>query len=288
MVELSGKKYGIDISGNKGRIIARTYSDGRELIDTIIDVDPDKLNTIMLDADSDIYFSVVEKDAIIKTVRIPRNATINIDDAAGFEMAESLLGHEEKYFIESYSLNYPEQRLAVAYNKEMINKSVSFFQDVLRRPSGFKLRSLAMADAYLKYCRKEGGRLICLLDVGPSEISYCFLMDDRPVSVGLVEDCNYDESTGSDAADALSESLILDLITMIFYQLAAIRNGSRSLPLSRIVLTGSCASEGTALRIEEKCGIKSVLASLNKELFSSKVEDKTAKYLVSLGLTVND
>lgn len=288
MVELGGRKYGIDISGGKVRIIARTHADGRELIDSVNEIDPGKLNSVVFDAESDIYFSVIEKDAIIKTVSVPQDASIDIDDAARFEMAESLPGHEEKYFIESYSLNYPERRLAVAYNKELIKRKVSFFRDNLRQPSGFKLRSLAMADAYLKFCRKEGGRLICLLDVGSSEVSYCFLMDGRPVSVGMVEDPNGSQRVNSNSVKGCRESLITDLMTVLFYQLASIRNGSSSLPLSRIVLTGRFASGETAATIEKKSGIKTVPVQMNKELFSSGADDMMAEYLVSIGLTVNN
>ena len=79
MVKLKSEKYGIDINGSNLYIACRTYDGGREQITDLFERDSDDLIGDLIKPETDFYFSVSEKNAIIKRVKINDNGLLDPD-----------------------------------------------------------------------------------------------------------------------------------------------------------------------------------------------------------------
>ncbi|RKX31131.1 MAG: hypothetical protein DRP46_03975 [Candidatus Zixiibacteriota bacterium] len=281
MVELHSRKYGAELYGNRIRLVGMTSSTGRNIVDMLIDLPADHIGQQKIDHSGRMYLAVPERDAIIKHVRISADRSLDPDKLAQFELIASLLDEQDRYYLESYEINSGRERLAIAYNRREIDKKLEFLQNCLIRPSGFRLRSWAMAAGYKNYCRKNGGRLICLLDITDNRASYCFIEDDRPIHLGAVI------SNAAISDTASSKNFLLDIIATIQYQLLTYERLSQSVPLSVIIISGNRSDQSLADGIEKGLGIKTVLPEMKTELFSGDVLPEAHKYLVGLGLTVD-
>jgi hypothetical protein len=283
LVELRKRRYGIDLLSDTVCIIGRVYSAGRSAVDSIVRIDSDALTDGLLEDEGDLYFSVWEKDAIIKQVKIPRDQGIDPDKLVQFEMACSLLDGEDHYYMESYELESISERLAIAYNRSLIEREILSLERRMRKPSGFRLRSLAMASGYLDYCHKEGGNLICLIDIWEKGASYCFLKNNRVVSIGMIT--NGDGRDGED--NNPTRKFIIDITATLQYKMTAMNEGGMTPPLSLIILTGRLADLTVAAQIEECTGIRTVMPRLRKDLFTDETFSAGANCLVGLGLTAD-
>lgn len=284
MVDLRNRKYGVDISDGMMRIVGRSYSAGRVLIDRIVEIGIDRPEKEILGPESELYLAISERDSIIKMVTIPTDRSLDSDKVAQFELMAALLDGPEKYYLETYATNGAAERLAVAYNRGQVDRRLHFVEEKLIKPRGFKLRSLAMAAGYLNYCRPEGGKFLCLVDISGRSASYCFLRDNCAVDVGIVG--NDSDITNGNGGD--TKALVLDLLATIRFKLAGINRASQSLPLSRILITGASAGTDLAANIETALHVSTSLPQPRKELFSPEAILSAEKNLVGLGLTISD
>jgi len=283
VVKFADKKYGLDQVAGKIRLAGRTSSAGRITIDTIADIDPEDFNGDLIDSEGDFYFSVPEKDAIIKWVIIPSEGNLDPLKLIQFELASSLPDSENKYYFDSHNSGSAKNNLAIAYNRNSIEQKISSLQRIVPKPSGFRLRSLAMASAYDNYCYHESGKLVCLLDISDRQSSYCFLRNNQPLLIGGLENSTDTENKNNDGLDRF----IIDLIATLQYALSEISGAGYSIPLSSIIISGPLADSEMVTKIEKSMNVKSGPPRLKKELFAPEIFPKAGNYLVSLGLTVD-
>ncbi|PKK83332.1 MAG: hypothetical protein CVT49_09015 [candidate division Zixibacteria bacterium HGW-Zixibacteria-1] len=281
MVELSGRKYGAEIYDDRIRLVGVSTSAGRKTVDMLMDISTDGIATQSLDAGGSLYMAVSENSAIIKRVKISPDRSLDPDKLAQFELVASLLDDQIRYYLESFEINSGRERLAVAYKRSEIDSKLDFFRDHFIKPSGFQLRSWAMAAGYTHYCRPGGGRLICLIDITDSLASYCFVENGRPIHLGAV----ISNAGINDSDPGRSKAFLLDIIATIQYQMLTYDKLSQSVPLSVIIITGKRCNQELAVGIEKGLGIKTVLPEMRKELFAPEVFPESHKYLVGLGLT---
>jgi hypothetical protein len=272
-------KYGLDLYQGRISMVINRGSSGREKFEFLDDADLDRVMSVIEQENGECCLSVFEKEAVIKRVAVSEDSSFDPQDTIPFEMSVSLLDETGDYFVESYSGGERNTYLAVAYNKKMISQKNASIGNPKKMP-GFKLRSLAMSDAFKKYCRHPGGRLLCLLDIGDKTASYCLLDDLKAVMPGSV--------TSATEADGVSDTFLIDIAATIQYQHAQQSNGSQTLPLSLIIMTGRKASPEKAAQLEKITGIKTVLPEMKKELFSEDSVETASRFLVALGLTVDD
>jgi hypothetical protein len=236
----------------------------------------------MIDREGELYLAVPESDAIIKKVGIVTDRSLDPDRLAQFELAASLLDDPDRYYLESCESDCSDGRIAVAYDRSRIDSEVASVQEKLIKPSGFRLRSWALALGYLNYCRQEGGALIALADVSRSRASFCLLRGRSPVDIGLVTD----ESAHDDVGPLSCRPLLTDLAATIQYRLG--RDASRQdIPLSLLLLSGSMADDNLAAEAEAILKVKTKLPTVRKELFTDETSVDAGKYLTCLGLTVD-
>jgi len=285
MVELRGKKYGIDISGGRVRIVGRLYSSGRDYLDTMINSYPEYFEQEIVDTEASYYFSISEQDAIIKKIQVKQSEKLDLNQVAQFEIASSLLDGIDQYYLEAYDIGMESERLAIAFHRKMVEKKIDYLKAKISKPSGFGLRSLALVKAYRRFCKKEGSGLTCIMDIDNDRASYCFMYNDFSLQPGSIE-----KSAGSDERsdnNSVSSSFLLDLAATLKFQLAGLNSKLRALPLTKILLTGYSADLELIGKVEEYTGVPAVIPEMNKELFADEINRDAAKFLVPLGLTLD-
>jgi hypothetical protein len=284
MVELKAKRYGIDLVGDSIRIAGRSGGTGRIHIDCFNLPEKDNLGeTGIAFDDSDIYFTIPEKDAIIKKVRVPRDAGIESQKLAEFEFMASSLDNAEDFILETHPLNKENERLVFGYRRHLVEQRIKFIEQNASKPSGFKLRAWALADGYLNYCRPEGGELVCLLDISGKHCSICFLEKNRPVIADAITD------NGADKNDAPDKEygLLTDLAAVIQYHQVILFNAGCTAPLSLLIISGEKVTRDLLGAVEQKIGVKAVPPQVHESLFTSEAVGDILGYLVCLGLTVD-
>ncbi len=283
MVELTSRRIGGDITGNRIRFASRTQSAGTNMIDAVgdyaLDDDPAEIQA----TESELYFAVPEADAVIKRVGLPADRNLDLRQAALFELTTSLIDDVSRYYLEAYDLNGDEEKLAVAYNRQCVDLRISQLTERVCKPTGFKLRSLSLADGYRQFCRSVGGELICLMDLSPAVCSYCFLYHDRPVLLGAV---TCPKITSGPESGACSMSVI-DITATLKFQQAVLFSSGKSAPLSRILVSGAKADETLVDRIATMMKAPAEFPSMKVSTFAPGVAAEAESYLVSLGLTVS-
>lgn len=283
MVELKGRKYGADPRGVSVCIAGKSFAAGKEIIDILIQTDFSSLGQDSFGRDGEIYFSVGEKEAIIKRVKILPSEGFDPEKLALFELQGCLPGGPGQYYFESYCLDGRPERLAVAYPRDIIDNKIILFESNIARPRGFRLRALALSAGYLHYCSHAGGELICLLDINSDEITYCFLDDKRPVKTGSL----FYQNDGQPGNPFLPSDALVDLAATLQYQTSLLFQDGFLVPLSLIVLSGMKAEKELAAQIEKSTRVRTIQPSIRKELFRPELLAVAHKYLVSLGLTVD-
>ncbi len=283
MVKFSNKRYGIDIVRDRIRIAGRTSSAGRITVDSINDFNSDDFKENMIGTDGDFYFSLPEKEAIIKWVTISPEGNLDPVKLIQFELAGTLADNNNDYYFDCYYTDPKAKNLAIAYNRNLIERKISELQKKIPKPSGFRLRSLAMAAAYINYCLHESGKLVCLLDISFNSCSYCFMKDESPLLIG-----GFENGIGEKhKTDNTSDKFVVDLTAMLQYELTKIARDGYSIPLSSIIITGPLTDPEMVAKIEDSMNVKSIQPRLRKELFNEEILAEAGKYLVCLGLTVD-
>nr|MBN2277778.1 hypothetical protein [candidate division Zixibacteria bacterium] len=282
MVTLKGKKYGIDFSDGMVSLASQTYAHGRERVEALLAIPSEQLRPDLIESDGELFLAIPENESVIKRINIVSDYGLNPGKLAVFELSSSLLIDQSHYYLESFGREGSSERLAIAYNRDAVDKRIDFLKEVLARPTGFKLRSWALAAGYRHFCRREGGQLIGLVDISSNLASFCFLRDDYPVEIGAVMADPASVNNGGN----LSKAFLLDLVATLQYRRMALDRTFHSLPLSMLVITGERTNQNLVEKLGEAMGVRAVLPVIKKELFSESSGEQAGKFLVALGLMV--
>jgi len=152
-------------------------------------------------------------------------------------------------------------------------------------PPDFLPRSIALGRAYLTFCRREEGDLVCLADLAPGAVSICFVRGGKIVDLAALTlgKSDYDSPAGR-------EQLAVDLKTIVSFRLSSLMDRGVSTPLSTLIMSGRGVSGELrhTLHTYFPVGVKSPV--LNSGYLADSIrEDSVApeRFLVALGLTVN-
>ncbi len=284
MVETNKIRYGADMVGRSLQLTGCNCSAGRVVIDHLSRSNINEIKSEMINSSGRLQFSVSEDKAIIKRVKISSDKNFNGKELAEFEFISTLLDKKEDLYINANSVNGGSEYLVFGYHRHLIDEKKKFFEKTLIKPAGYKLRGMAMADGYQNFCWREGGELICLLDLSPSGGSFCFVKNSQPIYVGSI--------TNSDMSDndsgKISESFLSDLTATIQYHTANLLKTGYSAPLSLIVVSGLLAGEKSITAIGDKLSIRTISPTVKTALFVPEIVDRAGYFLVSLGLTVDN
>lgn len=284
MVETYKIKFGVDIVGQVLQLAGCNCSGGRVVIDSLSQNNLKEIKPEMINSPGRLQFSVPEDQAIIKRIKVASEKNLDGEKLAEFEFSSTLLDKKETLYIKANLVNGGSEYLVFGCHKNLIDKRDQFFEKLFMKPAGYKLRALALADGYQNYCWREGGELICLLDLSPTVASYCFINNSQPAFVGSISNDN----TGNGEDDPISESFLSDLKVTIQYQMSNLFKAGYSTPLSLIVVTGTLAGKEANKTIEERLRLRTISPTIKTALFAPEIVDRAGRFLVSLGLTIDN
>lgn len=288
MVSEKGRRYGIDFSGGRVRLIGRVFSNGQQSLDTAIDSYPDRFDQEIVDNDAEYYFSISENEAIVKAVEIPRETELNEIEQAQFELACSLLDSPEEYHLRISPTGLDLRYLAVAINRRLVHEKLNYLKAKIPEPTGFGLRSLAMARAFVAFCEHHSEEPVCLIDLDINRASYCFLYNDYPLMVGFVGDERHDLNPEDKPVKTVAPSFIMDLTAVLKFRLANLKKTIPDINLSKIILTGYAADPLAVAAIEKSTGFAVASPVFKKDSFAETIPPESNRFLTPLGLTIGD
>ncbi|MCP4566339.1 MAG: hypothetical protein GY841_02030, partial [FCB group bacterium] len=217
---------------------------------------------------------------------------VSPEDAIGrvrFEMASSLLDKPESFYIDALPIeeNGKYRRfLSIAYHREEIDQQIKKYTDLLRKPSGFKLDAVALADGYLNFCQVEPGDLQVLVNIESESVVLAIIYRQKLRAIGRLEITPGDEISPKTATGLASE-----LKMTVSYHLAELFQEGITVPPSRIILSGRHARNQTLkAALAEQINTELTLPNINRGIFqpASETIDRhpAERFLIPLGLAL--
>jgi Tfp pilus assembly PilM family ATPase len=231
--------YGAAMLGGKLYAV-RTEHDGARRRVTALMTSDDNLNGNTLDSGR-LFFAVDGPLAVVKKITVRQNNNIQASDIAEFELAQSLLESAERFYFDTFPMNAHDgfrQFLAVAYHKNQVDHLIEFYQASLRKPSGFKLDAVALADGFKAFCRSEPGDLHVVVDIENDRTILAILYRERLCAVDRLE-----SALGTDVSSTTARKFAAELKLKLSFHLSELFQDGITVPLSRIVLAGRHARD---------------------------------------------
>jgi len=280
MVNLRGKIYGLDLYDDTLRVATLIAAPGTISIDSLSEIPFNQLRREFFDSGAELYFSVPDDEAVVRRLRLPDDLTLDPEKLALFEFAACLPEDSLNYYLETYRINGERRHLAVAYHRSLVQRRIEQWENLIARPSGFRLRSLALAEGYRRFCRRDGGEVICLINIDSSQTFLVFVNHDAVVSTVALNLQLPDE------ADSIAlKSALIDIAASVRYQNALIFNDGFTAPLSLAVLSGQRANLSLSQELASILRTNVVLPTILNNLLPENQTVSGCQFLVSLGLT---
>jgi hypothetical protein len=239
--------------------------------------------------DGRIFFSVDNRIAQIKKLKIKQSSLLDASAIAQFEMSQCLLEPESDFYFDNIPLesdNGFQRFLTIAYHRHVIDELIEDCENKLRRPSGFKLDAVALTAGYLTFCRIEPGNLQALINIEPDTITIVFIYKKKLQSVSYLKS-NIDDDMSDESAQRLAGELKMAL----GFQQSELFNDGITIPVSHLFICGGCArNEIVTSAINEKMRMGLTLPKFHEGYFQSLSDNEKSfpleKYLIPLGLAI--
>lgn len=219
---------------------ARVENDGTRWKVTSLAASADDIDGEALDSGR-LFFGVATHLAVVKKITVPRSSSPYAAEAAEFEMAQSLLEEPDQFYYETLALDDAggcRRFLVVAYHRPEIDRLIQTYQETLRKPSGFKLDAVALAAGYHAFCRREPGELQVLADLETDRAVVAILHRGKTYAVDYLH-----MAPGEKLSPAAIRKMAAEFKMMLSFHLAGLFQDGVSVPLSRIVLSGTYARD---------------------------------------------
>lgn len=283
----ASETYGAARLGNK-LFAARVENDGARLRVTSLLSSDDDMNGETLE-NGRLFFNIDERLAVVKKIKVRQSSFIEASRIAQFELAQSLLEPAAAFYFDTLPLdnrNGLRRYLSIAYHRPIVDLLMAEYQERLRKPSGFKLDAVAMTDGYRAFCRVEQGDLQVLVNIESDIVTLAFLYKKQLESVGRMEVNLSDDVSASEA-----KRFAADFKMTLNFHLAELFNDGITVPLSRIILSGSYAGNDLLkAALAERFTIAISLPGFHKGYFDPPTATldkyKPEQFLIPLGLAV--
>jgi hypothetical protein len=276
--------YGAARSGDR-LLAVRVENDGARLLVTSLLSSDNGLDHDNLDSGR-LFFAVDERLAVVKKVRVRKTSLLETAELVRFELTQTLLDPPESFYFDSLPLDELEgyrRYLAIAYHRREIDACIDDYSHRLRKPSGFKLDSVALAAGYLTFCRVEPGDLQVLLDIGPENVAIALLHNGRLRSIGRL-DAPFASGVTIPGANRLGAELKMKL----GYLLAELFDEGITVPVARVIVSGPFAhDELLSTALAEQITAEIARPEFHKGYFPSETTGtRLEEFLIPLGLAV--
>jgi len=286
-VKNAWETYGVARRG-KRVTAARVINDGARTSVTDLLVVDDAFNSETLESGR-LFFNVAERVAVVKKIVIKKSTLIDATAQVYFEMSQALLEPSEKFYFDALPIedvNGCKRYLSIAYHRTPVDDQIAEYTNRLRKPSGFKLDAVALADGYLHFCRVEPGELQVIANVDVDDILLAVLYKRQLHAIGSMA-CVPGETLSDERAARLAGEMKMTLA----FQMAELFNDGITVPISRLILSGQHA-ENDVLRkaLSRQVSGEVDLPHFNTGYFSVPEDTlkicKPHEFLITLGLAV--
>lgn len=279
--------YGITLLGGVLHAV-RVENDGARWKVTAMMASADRFDGETLESGR-LFFGVDSRLAVIKKVAVSSDDTFDPKRIARFEMAQSLLEGPDQFYFDTLPLetvNDHPRFMAIAYHKDKINDLINHYRDTLRKPAGYKLDAVALAQGYAAFCRAEPGEVQVLADIETDIVTVAVLYKGKLFSVGQLETAPGEEITGAVAKKIAAECKL----TLSFY-LSELFHEGITVPLSRIIVSGYHAANDDIIHaLSERFSAEVVRPQFHKGYFDAVADlidsHPPERFLIPLGLAV--
>jgi hypothetical protein len=231
--------------------------------------------------------AVPDNEVTVKRITLPVNDVNHLDLKIRFELAQSQLEDEEDFCFDIISTGRLNGFLGVIIRRTALSEIRSRLigsTTAGESDAGWRVRAAALGRAYLAFCRREGGELVCLADFNGPLASLCFVFRDHIVALAHLALARFDLTTPDGVRSA-----VVELKTVLNFRLAALFQEGITLPLSGLIVCGEAAGEEFRSTLGEffPAGITS--PNINSGFFtdpSQLASHPPDSFLVALGLTV--
>lgn len=224
-----------------GRLLAaRVENDGARRLVRSLEVLSDGDNGDRM-AGGRLFFAVDSRLVVIKKVWVRESSFIEATAIAQFEASQCLLEPPEKFYFDLFPLhgrNGHQQFLAIAYHRRPVDDQIEIYGNTLRKPSGFKLDAVALADGYRTFCRADPGDLQLLADIESDTVTMAVLYQGKLHAVARME------TTLEDTVSLETAKRLAAEFKMVWgLQSSELFRDGITVPLSRVILAGRYARE---------------------------------------------
>ena len=240
-----------------------------------------------LAASDRVRLAVRDSDAIVKRLRLPSGRAEEREDRLVFELTQALLDDGDDFRFLLQPTGDPERVIGAAVRKSLL--------PVLPEGSGLlaegvvthRLRSVAVGQGYLGFCRRAEGTLMAVTEVGPRDAVVSLVAQDQIVDVAALRHRCDDLSVRDQ-----QERLAIDIKTVVNFRLAALLDQGLSQPLAGMVLWGDGVDDACRETVQAYFPVGVSLPTVNAGYLAAEVAaeipaEALPGYLVALGLAVN-
>ena len=238
---------------------------------------------------SEITLCLPDREVMVKALNLNNPDPADLEAVIRFELSQSLLDDESDFAFDYLATGTNGRYLGLVHRRECHRQLLSFYgfdeNDEYIKTARYKMRAVALAEGYLKFCHHRAGELVGLVDFNGPVVSVCFIYQNRPVDLAyLVPAGDYQ------VGEAAGKNFAADFKTMVNFRLNALNEAGVTVPLAALVITGDEISESLKTVLERYFPVGIRAPRIIREYFADPPENTDIpleKYLVALGLAVN-
>lgn len=205
-----------------------------------------------------------------------------------YELVQSVLEEEQAFVYDVHPAGNDGNWFGLIFRRrslEQLSLDCGLAGAEITPPPGYLPRSLALGRAYLKFCRREEGDLVCLADLVPGAASISFVRSGEIIDLASLTLRKSDYR-----ATAEREQLAVDLKTIVSFRLSSLLDRGVSTPLSALILSGAGIDDEVRQVVCDYFPVGVKAPSFNTGYLADPIREITShheRFLVALGLTVN-
>lgn len=265
---------------------ARVQNDrGRPEIQALLRFEPESFKGHQLLEGGSFVFSIPDDKILLKQIQIPKHT--QVDDVITFELMQMHLDTPDKFIYDSIPTAIESQYLGMMLRKSTFEDSVALFKTQNGNTSesfSGKMRSQALVEGFLTYCRHNGGELGAVIDLSTNVglIGFYYKKKIIDLSHFSLERYDFDDEQSFN-------KLGVELKTLLNFKKERFQDYGISIPLSVLYLIGDSINETKLTALKDMLKVDVKRPEINSGFISNK-EDTVSlsvdNYLIALGLTV--
>lgn len=274
-------RIGLDQCEDQVRLAQVNYALGRPEV-MLLSAEPSSLESISA-AVARFGLSMPDDEALVKYLQLKSQGPDDLRRKLYFELSQSLLESPDLFRFEYLDTGNKHQ-IGLVFRQERIAARI----ESLKCPPltgvlspAITLRSVALARAYLIFCKSEPGDLVALATINAELASVVLLYRQKIVSIG---------SCAITARAGQFKSVAIALKTLVNYKLTSIRDYGITVPLSVLLVTGDAVTADQRENLQAYFSARVTSFSPKQAVLEQAAKAGVADpepYLVALGLTVN-